>query len=286
MNTIALQKNQTADKKWGFSSCSLKILALFLMTLDHIYVYLGDTLFSVPHIFTLLGRISAPLFLFAMAEGFSHTHNRLSYLKRLYIASVLMSIGNLLINTYLPHPKGAMVINGMFATLFVTGLYIWGIELLAASIRQKKWKKAFLPMTMLLVPVFSGITVLGIMNSPLSQTSAAVIQLLFILVPSPVFVEGSVCWVILGIGFYFFRNHKVRLSLFYILVSALFLLSAASKGMTYENLFILNDQWFMILSLPFMLLYNGTRGKKLKYFFYAYYPLHVYLLVILARVLA
>ena len=99
-------------------------------------------------------------------------------------------------------------------------------------------------------------------------------------------MEGSVCWVILGIGFYFFRNHKVRLSLFYILVSALFLLSAASEGMTYENLFILNDQWFMILSLPFMLLYNGTRGKKLKYFFYVYYPLHVYLLVILARVLA
>ena len=112
MNTIALQKNQTAGKKWGFSSCSLKILALFLMTLDHIYVYLGDAL------------LSAPLFLFVMAEGFSHTHNRLSYLKRLYIASVLMSIGNLLINTYLPHPKGAMVINGMFATLFVTGLYI------------------------------------------------------------------------------------------------------------------------------------------------------------------
>ncbi|MFR3034795.1 MAG: TraX family protein [Blautia hydrogenotrophica] len=73
MNTIALQKNQTAGKKWGFSSCSLKILALFLMTLDHIYVYLGDALLSAPHIFTLLGRISAPLFLFVMAEGFSHT---------------------------------------------------------------------------------------------------------------------------------------------------------------------------------------------------------------------
>lgn len=286
MNTIALPKDKTAGKNWGFSSCSLKILALFLMTLDHIYVYLGGGILPVPHSFTLLGRISAPLFLFAMAEGFSHTHNRLAYLKRLYIASVLMSIGNLLVNSYLPHPKGAMVINGMFATLFVTGLYIWGIELLAASIRQKKWKKALLPMTMLLVPVFSGIAVLGIMNSPLSQTSAAVMQLLFILAPSPVFVEGSVCWVILGIGFYFFRNYKARLSLFYILVSALFLLSAVSEGVTYENLFILNDQWFMILSLPFILLYNGTRGKKLKYFFYIYYPLHVYLLVILARVLA
>ncbi|WP_288868300.1 TraX family protein [Blautia pseudococcoides] len=73
---------------------------------------------------TLPGRISAPLFLFAMAEGFSHIHDRKAYLKRLYIASVLMSVGNDLINSYLPHPNGAMVINGMFATLFIVGLYM------------------------------------------------------------------------------------------------------------------------------------------------------------------
>ena len=58
------------------------------------------------------------------------------------------------------------------------------------------------------------------------------------------------------------------------------------EGLTYENLFILNDQWFMILSLPFILLYNDQRGRKMKYFFYVYYPLHVYLLVILARIVA
>ena len=35
-------------------------------------------------------------------------------------------------------------------------------------------------------------------------------------------------------------------------------------------------QWFALLSLPLLALYNGRRGKmKLKYLFYLYYPLHL-----------
>lgn len=288
MNTIALQKDKAMDRKWGFSSYSLKILALFLMTLDHIYYYLGGGIVSVPHVFTLLGRISAPLFLFAMAEGFSHTHSKMAYLKRMYIAAVLMSVGNSLVNSYLPHPNGAMIINGMFATFFLIGLYIWGIELLIGCVRSREWKKIILPIAMFLIPAASGILTTVLMSTSAMDSSIGRIafRLLYTLVPSPLYVEGSIFWIILGIGFYFLRDHKVGLSVFYVLISGFFFLSAASAGMTYENLFLLNDQWFMILSLPFILLYNGMRGRKMKYFFYLYYPLHVYALVILARFLA
>ena len=35
-------------------------------------------------------------------------------------------------------------------------------------------------------------------------------------------------------------------------------------------------QWFSLLSLPLLALYNGSRGKwKLKWLFYVYYPLHL-----------
>lgn len=35
-------------------------------------------------------------------------------------------------------------------------------------------------------------------------------------------------------------------------------------------------QWFSLLSLPLLALYNGTRGKgKMKWFFYIYYPAHL-----------
>ena len=45
-------------------------------------------------------------------------------------------------------------------------------------------------------------------------------------------------------------------------------------------------QWWCLLSVPVLLLYNGKRGRaNLKYFFYIYYPLHlgaIYLLLMLA----
>jgi hypothetical protein len=42
--------------------------------------------------------------------------------------------------------------------------------------------------------------------------------------------------------------------------------------------FYLKDiQWFMIFSLPIMLLYNNEKGRGWKWFFYVYYVLHVVL---------
>ena len=40
-----------------------------------------------------------------------------------------------------------------------------------------------------------------------------------------------------------------------------------------------NMQWWSLLTIPLMLLYNGERGsKKLKYLFYVFYPLHLVIL--------
>ena len=121
-----------------------------------------------------------------------------------------------------------MVINGMFATLFLVGLYIWAIELLIEGGKERKWKKAGAALVMLLVPVFSGIAVILFMGNmaELSPVGRIAFQAMYTLIPSPVFVEGSVFWVVLGIGFYFLRNKKIRLSVFYVLMSGFFFFSA------------------------------------------------------------
>ena len=36
------------------------------------------------------------------------------------------------------------------------------------------------------------------------------------------------------------------------------------------------NQPYMVLAVPFILLYNGEKGRGQKYFFYLYYPLHRY----------
>ncbi|GLB28200.1 hypothetical protein LAD12857_01230 [Lacrimispora amygdalina] len=44
-------------------------------------------------------------------------------------------------------------------------------------------------------------------------------------------------------------------------------------------------QWMMIGALPFILFYNGKKGKSMKYFFYIFYPAHILIFFILSRVL-
>jgi len=45
-------------------------------------------------------------------------------------------------------------------------------------------------------------------------------------------------------------------------------------------------QWYCLLALPLLALYNGRRGKlKMKYLFYLYYPLHLVALYFLSYVI-
>ncbi|WP_032506442.1 TraX family protein, partial [Streptococcus mutans] len=44
-------------------------------------------------------------------------------------------------------------------------------------------------------------------------------------------------------------------------------------------------EWLEIFAAPLMLMYNGKRGKGNKYLFYAFYPLHIYLLYTLSVLL-
>ncbi|MGN0675508.1 MAG: TraX family protein, partial [Oscillospiraceae bacterium] len=54
-----------------------------------------------------------------------------------------------------------------------------------------------------------------------------------------------------------------------------------SAGDFVHSLLYVNFQWMMIFALPFMLAYNGKKGRGLKNLFYAYYPLHIAALYII-----
>lgn len=48
---------------------------------------------------------------------------------------------------------------------------------------------------------------------------------------------------------------------------------------------IINYYWLVIGSLPFILLYNGKKGSGHKYFFYFFYPLHIYILYLIGSLM-
>ena len=74
-----------------FTNTTLKIIAMILMVLDHVYTYIGLTTgIKIPIWFGYLGKLSAPIFCYLIVEGFFHTRSRKNYLKRLFSMGVLM----------------------------------------------------------------------------------------------------------------------------------------------------------------------------------------------------
>lgn len=264
-------------QKKEFNAYELKVIALIFMTLDHINQGLHGVL-PVPILFNILGRLAAPIFVFMVAEGIYHTHSRANYMKRLYLASLLMGIGNIFINKYTPQAGGYLVINNIFASMFLIAFFISVASKVNAHIKNKKFPSALLYLFLLSVPI---IVDMLLIISRLSDKSF-IVKITNILLPSTLFVEGGPFIVLLGIGFYLFRSSKLKISIFYIVYTSLFFCVGFFFDPNWSISLIFNDiQFYAIFAIFFILMYNNKKGKDSlfsKYMFYIYYPAHIYIL--------
>lgn len=63
-------------------------------------------------------------------------------------------------------------------------------------------------------------------------------------------------------------------------------LAACAAALTVVALMLGGLQWYSLLALPLLALYNGQRGKwKLKYLFYIFYPAHLVLIYLISLLL-
>ena len=120
----------------GLSSTGLKWIALILMVLDHIHYFFAYT-GRVPEWFSMAGRLAAPLFLFCLVEGFSHTHDRRRYFMKVYAIHLLMSgLLLLMLCGLLPiRPDGFYPMNGMMTSFAILMVVFQGIDWLG----EKRW---------------------------------------------------------------------------------------------------------------------------------------------------
>lgn len=259
----------------GLSAFQLKLFALLVMTLDHIAAYVP---LPVPGWFHLAGRLAAPLFLFLCAEGFAHTRSRTRYLGRLYLAFVLMQIGNNQMNHLFMTEGGPIITNGMFGTLF---LVVWAL-LCVELLRSRKPRAVGRGIAGLALFTLSALPLIFLMTFTMDSQhivapwARTVVQIYACFIPSPLFCEGGIVWIVLGAAFYFTRRHPaVRAAVYALFCGAC---AAISRDwLTYLCTFA------AIVPMSF---YHGAPGQhKLKTFFYLYYPLHVYVLFFLGWLL-
>lgn len=253
------------------SSAALKWIALAAMTLDHIAFFLPLPA-PVSAFLHLIGRISAPIFFFLMAEAVAHTHSRRRYLMRLYLACCGMKLCALACRA-LPLSGGRTVSQNIFETLFLAALLgLLFRELCCAPsgrfqgdsppVRRRRAALLlllFLAATLLLPPA------LALLPSGPARA------LLSALLPSLRATEGGPLFVLLGAGLVLLRDDRTSALLFLALFSLLFLL----PGMNHT-------QAFMLCSVPLLLCYSGKRGRYPRSFFYLYYPIHLFFLLFLS----
>lgn len=266
---------KTNNQAWQIlNATTLKLLAAFLMLLDHIHQMFAGA--GAPLWLSMAGRLVFPMFLFTAAEGFHYTHSKSKYLLRMFLASVFMSFFTLFLQKVLPNDT-VVLANNAFSTFFVAGMYMLSWDWLVDGIRNKVPKQIVKALVCALIPILTAIPFL--LTTALQSNEnipGFVIQLLITLslgLPSILTAEGGFLLVILGVVFYIFREHRFIQILSLLLLSAF--LYAISGGI----------QWMMGFAAIPMALYNGKRGRGMKNFFYIFYPAHIGLLYVISTLL-
>lgn len=279
-----MQQTTTQTQK-GFSGFFLKYLGMALMVLDHIEYFFGYT-GKIPLFFSMLGRVAAPLFLFCLIEGFTHTRDRRKYFLRIYLISAFMgavqfsfyNVGYMLVR-----PDGFFPQNQMLASFSILIVILQGFDWCA----EKKWGRGLSAILIpLLLPAFVIIFMMAFPN-PVFQFILNL--LIFTVLPLHSFImDGGTATLLFGIALYLTRkNRKIQAAAFagvcilWDIVRLFLMVPDLAAG----DFFTTAYQWMEIFAVIPMLCYNGTKGRGSKRLFYWFYPVHVYILYILSCIL-
>lgn len=249
---------QTLQKLRIFNGNSLKILAAIIMLVDHI----GILFYPQELIWRIIGRISMPIFAFMIAEGCRYTRNKAKHFLLPFCLGVICQI------VYYFFDNGS---------LYMCILITFSLSILVIYAMQYCKRCLFDKNASLVLQIFSTILFVGSIAFVYTLCQLLTIDYGFWGCMTPVFVA-------------IFDFHQIpapdKLKKLDVLPLRVACLAIALL------LFHLNNPYpylsiYAFLSLPFLVLYNGEKGKKnLKYFFYVFYPLHLALLQGLAMLLA
>lgn len=237
----------------------LKLFMALLMVLDHIPHITGLVPPLWAGVFHGLTRCVGVWFAFTAVEGFKYTRNRWRYNFRLFGWALFMGLGNRMLQNLLDDMG---IRNNIFLTLAMGVLILNIINQPFNSARiSPGWGK--ICKTIVIVPLF----VFGFLGC-----------------------EGGMVVIPFMLITWFFRNkQKLRNVLYLILAIPLFLIAVTGLG-TYGDptlelsMFLYNSDWLFITVIPFLYLYNGERGRNTpfaKYFFYVFYPAHLWLIALI-----
>lgn len=247
------------------SAFILKIIAVVSMLISHtinfahLSTFFAEGLrvseavyYPVLEIVEWFGTIAFPIFAFLISEGCKHTHDKSRYVGRLLVFALISEIP-----FQMAHGQGLLYVrtSNIFFTL--------AIGAMACFLFERFWNA--------------------------DRKFPAIICVLLLIVVGEVWHTDYGGLGVLMIVLPFILKRKTpTLAAMGIVLTVLYMGVASWNGMTfmwmYNSYYIW--RWLVsLLSLIFIALYNGERGKNAKWFFYWLYPAHLAGIVIFNSVL-
>ena len=287
----------------GLSGSTLKIIAITAMLIDHIGAVVLESWMHRPRSMALyytlyhydlllrgIGRLGFPLFAFLLTEGYVHTSNRWKYARNLFVFALLSEIP---FDLAFQHCLYAGWSQNVFFTLLIALLTIMAIDHFAF---HSKWPDAcswlFYPCAILLSADLAWQLINGIGLALLVPAAALWIA------------GGILCIILIFSGTH--RTPQERNTFTFCVLPLLLGIAAGDLLQTdYSGLgvFTITLIWLLrnepaaamaagctllsagnayeiptLLTIPLVRSYNGSRGLRIKYLFYLFYPCHLLIL--------
>lgn len=234
------------------SSLTIKLIGLITMLIDHTAVAFPTRYYMLSR---EIGRTAFPLFCFLLVEGFYHTKNRIKYIKNIFVFAIISEIPFDLI----VFGEITLIHQNVMFTLLLGLITLLLLEKISEVIKGK--------FRVISISILQFLVVLVILFSA-------------IIIKPDYGVRG----VFLIILIYYFRKVKftsfANPNIFMALAILLWL-------MYYDYSDKIINEIYGVVSAVLVLFYNGEKGncRLPKYFFYAFYPLHLTILYLLKQII-
>lgn len=266
-------------KSNGFTGYHLKMIALFTMLIDHIAavviarIYVAsfyitgsmqvsdvlsdkiiiwvannqEMVYTIYEYMRYIGRMAFPIYCFLLVEGFLHTRSIAKYAGRLLVFAFLSEIP---FDLAIAGEWMSVDYSNVFFTLVIGLVLIWAVSYIEKFYefwKEKNWD-TFLGTMLTVMALVVAIAIFGGFAELVLKTDYGLAGVVAILI------------------IYLFRKTK-ELG-FALSILALSVMSS-------------NTEILALLMLFPLMKYDGTRGKQMKYVYYAFYPVHLFILALI-----
>ena len=264
-----------------------------------------QTVLSIDMTLRSIGRIAFPIFCFLLVEGFMHTRNIKKYLLRLGIFALVSDV---------PFDLAFFAQIGfshqnVFFTLFIAVLAMWAIDHVKRQESFNGFHKFTDKIAFLVAGAFAAfasiksmVSIIGIIGGSFFGESAVIENVITGVVG---FIAGVVVYLILSKKWDADKKQRISVGMLYLFgfftlaeilhtdyagwgvlgVVAIYLARPGwNKGFGAGCLALIIKNFgemTALIGMPFVARYNGKRGLKMKYFFYAFYPAHLLILFLI-----